>query len=255
MTKQSEMGAQSSCANNKSHHFQHNLSMDWYKPPTIETHREVHTPLIHPLFDDEWRWPFWKVGYNDPDVLFGALHEEYNTLKCAIQDPYAWHHDVCDVANTARNQEEFLTLLKQRQKERFEEIQGVWRETKALLTARPSRLAVVPERSILWGYFIRLARNFSYDSLVSYFSSYIADDVPREPPLLTSGETSTSRPEQPGTTNDNTKGKKAERESSIEAGRTTVRPSGVSKARRKQDRREGVRKSARLQRALDHAKQ
>lgn len=233
----------------------HDLSMDWYKPPTIETHREVHTPLVHPIFDDEWRWPHWKVGYNDPDVLFGALHEEFNTLKCAIQDPYAWHHDVCDIANTARNQEEFLTLLKQRQKERFDEIQGVWRETKALLTAQPSRWKRPPEMPVLWGYFIRLARNFSYDSLVSYFSSYIVDDVSRPSRQLTSGEASTSRPQQPNMTNDKRNGKKAEREGSAEAGSATTRPSGVSKARRKQDRREGVRKSARLQRALDHTKQ
>lgn len=90
---------------------------------TIENHLEMHTPYPDwDNLDNEWKWPFGKFAYKDPNVLFTTLHAEFNSMKCAIQDPYGWHHDVCDVANTAKSKEEFLALLRQRQKERFDEI-------------------------------------------------------------------------------------------------------------------------------------
>jgi len=85
---------------------------NWYPTPTIGNHMKLHTPEPDYMLDRDWRWPIWKFGYDGPKILFTTLYAEFNSLKCAIQDPYGWHSDVCDVANIAKNKEEFLTLLK-----------------------------------------------------------------------------------------------------------------------------------------------
>lgn len=105
-------------------------------------------------------------------------------MKCAIQGPYGGHHDLCDIAEIANDRGESLALSKNRQRGRFDEIQVAWETTKALLTDEPSRwqMDATPDKAALWGLFIRLARNFSYDSLVAYFGSYVADDQPRDSP-------------------------------------------------------------------------
>jgi hypothetical protein len=148
------------------------------KSRTIDNHLAAHTPQPDYDLDQEWDWPSWKFGYDDPSVLFTTLHAEYNSIKCAIQDPYGWHHDVCEISNVAKDRNEFLTLLRKRQQERFDEIQSAWEKTKALLTGQPSRWETTLDKDLLWGAFIRLSRNFSYDSFVAYFGSYIANDQP-----------------------------------------------------------------------------
>lgn len=148
---------------------------------TIDNHLAAHTPQPDYDMDQEWEWPSWKFGYDDPSVLFTTLHAEYNSINCAIQDPYGWHHDVCDISNVAKDRNEFLTLLRKRQQERFDEIQSAWEKTKALLVGQPSRWEATPDKDSLWGAFIRVSRNFSYDSFVAYFGSYIANDQPPNP--------------------------------------------------------------------------
>ncbi|KAJ5170296.1 uncharacterized protein N7500_003079 [Penicillium coprophilum] len=143
---------------------------DWWHR-TSDAHLEAHTPL------DEWKWDYKKFGYKNSDALFTTLHAEYNTLKCAIQDPYAWHSDVREIARAASTKDEFLTRLKKRQRERFDELQEAWETTKALLTAEPDRLDNPPPRAILWSSFIQIARNYSYDSLLAYFGSYVIDET------------------------------------------------------------------------------
>ena len=198
---------------------------NWYPSPTIDSHLESHTPQPDYELEREWHWRFWKFGYNDPNVLFTTLHSEFNSMKCAIQDPYGWHHDVCDVASTAKNKEEFLTLLEQRQKEWFDEIRSAWEKTKALLTGQPSRWKMRLDKDVLWESFIRLARNFSYDSLVRYFGPYIADNrTPNVPLPPTSAKMRPVRPEQP---------KRKTRGPAMKSSRSaTTRSSGVSKSRR-----------------------
>ncbi|KAJ5370004.1 uncharacterized protein N7496_006096 [Penicillium cataractarum] len=170
----------------------------WFQSRTIDNHLEAHTPQPDYELDQEWQWPFWKFGYDDPNVLFTTLHAEFNSVKCAIQDPYGWHHDVCDIANIAKDKNEFLILLKTRQNERFEEIQDAWEKTKALLTGEPSHWNTAPDETLLWSLFVRLARNFSYDSFVGYFGSYVTNDrPPNPPPPSTPAENRPARQQQP----------------------------------------------------------
>lgn len=219
----------------------------WFQSRTIDNHLEAHTPRPDYDLDQEWHWPFWKFGYDDPNVLFTTLHAEFNSIKCAIQDPYGWHHDVCDVANIAKDKDEFLTLLRKRQKERFNEIQIAWEKTKALLTGQPSHWEATPDKAVLWGFFIRLARNFSYDSLVGYFGSYVANDQPPNPPLSSRPvETRPAKRQQPK--------RKARGKLATSSG-VTKRSSGASKSIPKQDSGQaGVRRSTRLQQRAEHSR-
>lgn len=219
----------------------------WFQSRTIDNHLEAHTPQPDFDLDQEWYWPFWKFGYDDPNVLFTTLHAEFNSVKCAIQDPYGWHHDVCDVANVAKDKDEFLTLLKMRQKERFDEIQIAWEKTKALLTGEPSHWKATPDEAVLWGLFIRLARNFSYDSLVGFFGSYATNDQPPDP-LLPSrpSETRPVERQQPKTN----PGRKKTKSSGV-----TKRSHAVSVPIHEQHRGQGgVRRSSRLQQRAEHSK-
>ena len=208
-----------------------------------QSRQEAHTPQPDYDLDQEWHWPFWKFGYDDPSVLFTTLHAEFNSMKCAIQDPYGWHHDVCDVANIAKDKDEFLTLLTKRQKERFDEIQIAWEDTKALLTGQPSRWEATPDKAVLWGFFIRLARNFSYDSLVGYFGSYVANDQAPNPPAP-SRHLKTHNLQQP----------------KIKARTKLANPSGVTKRSTSASKsihkpvngQGGVRRSARLRQQAEH---
>ncbi|KAI1734042.1 hypothetical protein F4680DRAFT_439557 [Xylaria scruposa] len=165
--------------------------MDWNETPTIQNHQSLHTPSPEWVDDQNWTWPFWKFGYKSGGVLFTELHAEFNSIKCAIQDPYGWHLDVCDVANTANTREEFENLLRQRQNERFIELQRTWDKTSALLVGEPSRWDTPPSRRDLWVNFIRISRNFSYDSFVGYFGAFIKDK-PEPTPVLADNQVSKS---------------------------------------------------------------
>lgn len=212
----------------------------WFKSRTIDNHLEAHTPQPDYELDQEWQWPFWKFGYDDPNVLFTTLHAEFNSVKCAIQDPHCWHHDVCDIANIAKDKNEFLTLLKTRQNERFEEIQVAWEKTKALLSAELSHWNAAPDETLLWALFLRLARNFSYDSLVGYFGSYVTNDQPlNSPPLSRLAENRPAKQQQ----------------SKKWPGRNTPKPSRITKRSQassisiceQHKGRGGLRRSSRLQ--------
>ncbi|KAJ6156810.1 hypothetical protein N7497_005695 [Penicillium chrysogenum] len=114
---------------------------------TKDTHLRDHTPHYEKHYmDEKFHWEAGKVGYEDSNVLFTTLHDEYNSFKCAISDPEAWHFDVADVAKTANNNEEFLALLKKRQEQRFDEIQRTWLDTKLRLIADPARWDARPRR-------------------------------------------------------------------------------------------------------------
>ncbi|TRX92176.1 hypothetical protein FHL15_007043 [Xylaria flabelliformis] len=149
--------------------------MDWEETPTIQNHQSLHTPMPEWVNGREWAWPYWKFGFKSGGVLFTELHAEFNSIKCAIQDPYGWHLDVCDVANIADTREEFCNLLRQRQNERFTELRKTWDTTRTRLIADPKRWDIPPAARDLWVNFVRISRNFSYDSFVGYFGAYIKD--------------------------------------------------------------------------------
>ncbi|KAI1119994.1 hypothetical protein F5Y10DRAFT_259249 [Nemania abortiva] len=158
--------------------------------PNFETHLGFHTPLPAWVNDKEWSWSFRKFGYKHGGALFTELHEEFNSFKCAIQDPQGWHLDVSEIADRANNREQFFSLLTERRKERFAEIQRAWEKTSAQLVAEPDRWETLPDRLDTWYNFILISRNFSYDSLLRFFGEYIKDPKsrpgahPSEPPNL-----------------------------------------------------------------------
>ncbi|RWA08484.1 hypothetical protein EKO27_g6634 [Xylaria grammica] len=145
------------------------------EPVTIQNHLLHHTPQPDWGKDQQWNWPSSKFGFN-PDILFTDLHARFNSVPCAIQDPYGWHIDVCDVANEAQTPAEFYTLLQKRQEERFAELQQAWDDTSTQLVSQISRWDVPRRRSDLWLQFVRISRNFSYDSILGYFGSYTGTD-------------------------------------------------------------------------------
>lgn len=223
--------------------------MDNWWHQTLDSHLEAHTPpQPNYVLDKEWKWDYSKFGYKDPNVLFTTLHAEYNTLKCAIQDPYAWHKDVSHVAKTANNKDEFLTLLKKRQEERFDELQEAWETTKELLTAEPSRWDNPPTRAVLWGAYVCLAQHFSYDTLVAYFGSYVTDDQPSTSPLPS--KPTEPRPAKPSQPKKKAKGKMPKSSSVAKSS------SRASKSKPKQESSEqgGVRRSARLQQRTEKSR-
>ncbi|KAK1761685.1 hypothetical protein QBC33DRAFT_462882, partial [Phialemonium atrogriseum] len=77
------------------------------------SHLEAHTHPLDSVLDEEWKWPFSKFGYKTANVLFTNLHLEFNCIKITIQDPCTWYNNVCGVARSAENKEEFLVQLKQ----------------------------------------------------------------------------------------------------------------------------------------------
>ncbi|KAI1347197.1 hypothetical protein F5Y01DRAFT_319033 [Xylaria sp. FL0043] len=144
--------------------------------PTVESHLELHTPELNPESGD-WAWPYWKFGFESPAVLFNDLHAEYNSIRCAIQDPQGWYSDVRELADVAENREQFLALLRKRQDDRFKELEGAWHKISVHLLAENSRFLVPREKSDYWMRFLRITRNFSYDAFVGYFGAYVQDEA------------------------------------------------------------------------------
>ncbi|KAI3195600.1 hypothetical protein CBS147311_7905 [Penicillium roqueforti] len=215
--------------------------MDNWWHQTLDSHRGAHTPFPpNYALDEKWKWKHWKFGYEDPNVLFTTLHAEYNTLHCALQDPYAWHKDVTDVTRIAENRDQFLTLLKKRQKERFDELQEAWETTKEVLTAEPSRVDQ-------WAAFLNIARHMSYDSLVAYFGFYATDNQPSTSPLpSTPNETNPANPPQP-------KGKAKKKMATSSGVTKSSSRASKSKPKRNSSSQGGVRRSARLQQRTEQA--
>jgi hypothetical protein len=143
--------------------------------PTIHNHLSFHTPLPERVGNEEWNWPYWKFGYDHGGVLFTELHEEFNSVRCPIQDPYGWHLDVREIAHLADDRETFFTMLRERQNERFAELRTTWENIRAQLVGRPSLWKVQLEDYQLWLNFVRISRHFSYDSFVGYFGAIVAE--------------------------------------------------------------------------------
>ncbi|KAI0407324.1 hypothetical protein F4802DRAFT_555038 [Xylaria palmicola] len=182
--------------------------MDPFPPRTRKTHRQFHVPPVDWEFPKEWKWPWWKFGFKSGAALFNELHAEFNTVQCAIQDPFGWHLDVCDVADLANTRQEFLDLLQKRQDERYKELDDIWSSTKATMVGCPSTWERNPQTmNALWLRFVRISRNFSFDSIVGYFGAYTKDIPERKrkralPNAGGSGNERQQQPQQGGEVND-----------------------------------------------------
>ncbi|KAI1420183.1 hypothetical protein F5Y12DRAFT_151376 [Xylaria sp. FL1777] len=151
--------------------------MEWRKHPTPENHHGLHTPYVDWKCDGAWSWPFEKLSYPHPDVLWGSLHAQFNCMPFAIQDPYAWHSDVCELAQASDTKEEFESALRKRRDERFNEIRANWEKTRSQLAANPiiwKAPPTGPDRP--WATFCRIGRHFSFDTIMGHFGNYMVDD-------------------------------------------------------------------------------
>ncbi|KAI1361406.1 hypothetical protein F5Y08DRAFT_347896 [Xylaria arbuscula] len=149
------------------------------KKSTPDNHYSLHTPSVdwRGFRPPIWHWPYSKLNYTNPNDIWDSLYEKFNCMKFAIQDPRAWHADVCELALQSHDKEEFETALKKRRDERFNEILENWEKTCKKLAfnydiwkappAGPHRPSVT---------FRGLRCDFSFDSMVGHFGNYVVDD-------------------------------------------------------------------------------
>lgn len=134
----------------------------------------------------EWFWPSWKFGL-PLDSCFSSLHDNFNTFRIPIQETRAFHADVVETSSIATSLEEFHALLRQRQKQRQDELERSWDSISGRLAANPPLLestrdeAVAAER---WDALMHFCREFSLDAIFRYFAlfSYPTTLLPALPP-------------------------------------------------------------------------
>lgn len=117
-------------------------------------------------------WPFWKFGLKGDD-LNTTLHDRFNTVPSAIQDPEAFHHDVYELSTQAYTLDEFERLMEERKQLRLKELNGMLENASFEIVGNPSLIGTEQ-----WQYALQLFRTKSLDSLVRYFSSYLPQDHP-----------------------------------------------------------------------------
>lgn len=105
--------------------------------------------------------------------LYSKLHDQYNTITSSIQDPEAFHHDVCEISHAASNPDEFHRLMADRKEQRLRELNETLESASLEIIANPTLIGTHQ-----WQYALQLFRTKSLDSLVSYFSSYLPADHP-----------------------------------------------------------------------------
>ncbi|KAF4124996.1 hypothetical protein GMORB2_3835 [Geosmithia morbida] len=117
--------------------------------------------------DPCWSWPAWKFGLKRGD-LFTSLHDRYNTFTFSLQDPEAFHADVCEVSHDAETIEEFHGLMAERRQQRLRELHESLESLAVEIIANPKLMD-----SEHWDYAVQLFRTKSFDSIVRYFASYL----------------------------------------------------------------------------------
>ncbi|KAI0448879.1 hypothetical protein F5B21DRAFT_87416 [Xylaria acuta] len=115
-------------------------------------------------------WQAWKFGMKRED-LYTKLQDQYNTVTLSIQDPDAFHHDVCEISKTAVDSDEFHRMLEQRKQFRLDQLNESLQSASVEIIANPKLIGTDQ-----WQHAIQLFRTRSFDSLVRYFSSYLPED-------------------------------------------------------------------------------
>ncbi|KAI1258418.1 hypothetical protein F5Y18DRAFT_413673 [Xylariaceae sp. FL1019] len=115
-------------------------------------------------------WQAWKFGMKRED-LYTKLQDQYNTVAFSIQDPDAFHHDVCEISKIASDNDEFHRLLDERKQVRLDQLSQSLQSASVEIIANPKLIGTEQ-----WQYAIQLFRTRSFDSLVRYFASYLPDD-------------------------------------------------------------------------------
>ncbi|KAI1424460.1 hypothetical protein F5Y12DRAFT_445083 [Xylaria sp. FL1777] len=117
-------------------------------------------------------WQAWKFGMKRED-LYTKLQDQYNTVTLSIQDPDAFHHDVCEISKTAVDSNEFHRMLEERKEFRLNQLNESLQSASVEIIANPNLIGTNQ-----WQHAIQLFRTRSFDSLVRYFSSYLPEDHP-----------------------------------------------------------------------------
>ncbi|KAI3395325.1 hypothetical protein diail_1437 [Diaporthe ilicicola] len=153
----------------------------------------------------KWRWPSHKFQLRI-DSLFGSLYEQYNMVSIPILEPIAFHHDVFEACTTAEALPEFYKLLTERREQRLTELRQCWRQVSTRIATYPPVLDSSPDELVngdRWGAFLHFSREFSFDTLTTYFSMFTQPSTaPRlpspssvpPPPNLTSALSPTTSP-------------------------------------------------------------
>jgi len=115
-------------------------------------------------------WQAWKFGMKRED-LYTKLQDQYNTVTLSIQDPDAFHHDVCEISKTATDLTEFHRLLEERKQLRLDQLNESLQSASVEIIANPALIGTDQ-----WQHAIQLFRTRSFDSLVRYFSSYLPEE-------------------------------------------------------------------------------
>ncbi|KAI8629005.1 hypothetical protein F5Y19DRAFT_104183 [Xylariaceae sp. FL1651] len=115
-------------------------------------------------------WQAWKFGMRKED-LYTKLQDQYNTVAFSIQDPDAFHHDVCEISKTATDLDEFHRMLEQRKQLRLDQLNESLQSASVEIIANPKLIGTDQ-----WQHAIQLFRTRSFDSLVRFFSSYLPED-------------------------------------------------------------------------------
>ncbi|RBQ70556.1 hypothetical protein VDGD_02522 [Verticillium dahliae] len=113
---------------------------------------EGNLPSPDYAYDMEWKWP-WAKFELPPNALFTTLQERFNTRQCPIQDPYAFHQDVCESADYSATLEEFILSYPRG---------GMSDSENDDVTSR-------------WSKFCDLSRTMSFDSMVRFFDGWCRD--------------------------------------------------------------------------------
>ncbi|POS77351.1 hypothetical protein DHEL01_v204254 [Diaporthe helianthi] len=155
--------------------------------------------------ESKWRWPSHKFQLRI-DSLFGSLYEQYNMVSIPILEPVAFHHDVFEACSTAETLPEFYKLLTERREQRLTELRQCWRQVSTRIATYPPVLDSSPDEFVngdRWGAFLHFSREFSFDTLATYFAMFTQPSTaPRlpspspvpPPPNLTSAPSPTTSP-------------------------------------------------------------
>ncbi|PTB70838.1 hypothetical protein BBK36DRAFT_1175723 [Trichoderma citrinoviride] len=153
---------------------------------------EYRLPQINMFTRDEWDWPFLKFNLKRED-LFTTLHDRFNMHRLPLQDPMAFHRDVCEAVAYSGTLEEFYSQMEERKAQRAKEMNKAWDDICFLIASGPWVLACplcydaetgdvktppdtlndsMPQKWALFNYF---SRSLSFDTLIRYFDGYVRD--------------------------------------------------------------------------------
>ncbi|KAK1256268.1 hypothetical protein MKX07_008527 [Trichoderma sp. CBMAI-0711] len=153
---------------------------------------EYKLPQVDSTDRERWDWPFLKFGFRR-DELFTTLHDRFNVHQLPLQDPMAFHRDVCESVKYSATLEEFYAQMEERRVERAKEMNEAFNEICLLIASGPWVLACplcydpetgdvktppgtlndsMPQKWALFNYF---SRSLSFDTLIRFFDGFVRD--------------------------------------------------------------------------------